>query len=131
MTQEDKQLLLADLCARLPYEVYAETINELGETHINRISPENINLVFSGWFKDCKPYLRPMFSMTEEERAERTALLYELEGHINEDVTYKYQDWLNAHHLDYRGLIEKNLAIAITKENNPYKTLNYEILDSI
>lgn len=121
MTQEEKQLLLVDLCARLPYEVYAETINELGETHINRISPENINLVFSGWFKDCKPYLRPMSSMTEEERAERTALLYELEGHINEDVTYKYQDWLNAHHLDYRGLIEKGLAIAVTEENNPYE----------
>ena len=121
MTQEEKQLLLKDLCARLPYEVYAETINELGETHINRISPENINLVFSGWFKDCKPYLRPMSSMTEEERAERTALLYELEGHINEDVTYKYQDWLNAHHFDYRGLIEKGLAIAVTEENNPYE----------
>ena len=55
MIREDKELLLRDLSARLPYEVYAETINELGETHINRISPENINLVFSGWFKECKP----------------------------------------------------------------------------
>ena len=121
MTQEDKELLLRDLSARLPYEVYAETINELGETHINRISPENINLVFSGWFKECKPYLRLMSSMTKEERAERTALLYELEGHIDEDVTYKYQDWLNAHHFDYRGLVPIGLAIAITKENNPYE----------
>lgn len=30
-------------------------------------------------------------------------------------------DQLNAHHFDYRGLIEKGLAIAITEENNPYK----------
>ena len=62
-----------------------------------------------------------MSSMTKEERAERTALLYELEGHIDEDVTYKYQDWLNAHHFDYRGLVPIGLAIAITKENNPYE----------
>lgn len=121
MTQENKQLLLKDICARLPYGVYAETINELGETHINRISPENINLVSSGWFKECKPYLRPMYSMTNEERAERISLLWEFEGHINEDVTYKYQDWLNAHHLDYRGLIPMSLAIEVTKDNNPYE----------
>lgn len=56
-----------------------------------------------------------MSSMTDEERAERISILYELEGHIEEDVTYKYQDWLNAHHLDYRGLIHKGLAIEAPK----------------
>lgn len=39
----------------------------------------------------------------------------ELEGHIEEDVTYKYQDWLNAHHLDYRGLIYMGLAKEATQ----------------
>ena len=121
MTQEEKLLLLKDLCTRLPYDVYAETVNELGETHINRICSENINLVTSGWFKECKPYLRPMYSMTNEERAERISILMELEGHIEEDVTYKYQDWLNAHHLDYRGLIPMGLAKEVTKDNNPYE----------
>ena len=62
-----------------------------------------------------------MSSMTDEERAERNSILWELEGHIEEDVTYKYQDWLNTHHFDYRGLIRKGLAIEVTKENNPYK----------
>jgi hypothetical protein len=40
-----------------------------------------------------------------------------------DDVKYpgKFIDWLNAHHFDYRGLIEKGLAIAITENNNPYK----------
>ena len=53
--------------------------------------------------------------MTDEERAERISILYELEGHIEEDVTYKYQEWLNAHHLDYRGLIPKGLAVEATE----------------
>ena len=59
--------------------------------------------------------------MTQEEKAERIGLLQEFEGHINEDITYKYQDWLNAHHLDYRELIPMGLAIEVTEENNPYK----------
>lgn len=122
MTQKDKQLLLKDLCARLPYGgVYAETVNELGDTNIVWICSENINLVTSGWYKECKPYLRSMSSMTNEERAERIGLLWEFEGHINEDVTYKYQDWLNAHCLDYRGLIPMGLAKEVTEDNNPYK----------
>lgn len=35
---------------------------------------------------------------------------------------YHGTDWLNAHHFDYRGLIEKDLAIEVTEENNPYKS---------
>ena len=46
----------------------------------------------------------------------KDSTLYELEGHIEEDVTYKYQDWLNAHHLDYRGLIPMGLAIEAPKD---------------
>lgn len=109
MEQNLKELLLKDLCARLPYEVKInvngeeDTLLELG--------------VDTGWvnasydIEDVKLYLRTMSSMTKEERAERIALLWELEGHIDEDVTYKYQDWLNVHHFDYRGLIEKGLAL--------------------
>ena len=70
---------------------------------------------------ECRPYLRSMSSMTDKERAEKIGLLWEFEGHINEDVTYKYQDWLNVHHFDYRGLIPMGLAIEVTEENNPYK----------
>ena len=29
-------------------------------------------------------------------------------------------DWLNSKHFDYRGLILKGLAIAVTEDNNPY-----------
>ena len=134
MTQEHKELLLKDLCARLPYNVMVDyesciyILNEIDPAckDINYIivrlqDVERLMCAKNVMIENIKPYLRPMSSMTEEERAERIGLLYELEGHINEDVTYKYQDWLNKHHFDYRGLIPMGLAIAVTKENNPYE----------
>ena len=91
-------------------------------------------LSISNW----KPYLRPMSSMTEEESAELSNIISEwfdkelfdlteepfLEyalSEINYSISPLLFDWLNAHHFDYRGLIEKGLAIAVTEENNPYK----------
>ena len=85
-------------------------------------------------FGEVLPYLRPMSSMTEEEENEWNGLiidpLFEAVGGqhtIIEDLMlraksqYNPVDWLNAHHFDYRGLIEKGLAIAVTEDNNPYK----------
>ena len=114
MTQEDKQLLLQDLCARLPYGVICDIYND--------ISTIKEKLLFGGvaHFADdticVRPYLRSMSSMTDEERKEYEATCsdwYE---------TLETYDWLNAHHFDYRGLIEKGLAIEVTEENNPYET---------
>lgn len=82
-----------------------------------------------------KPYLRPMSSMTRAERFEVEQIIgYDTE--VRDDflkllapsfkrLSYAELlavfDWLNAHHFDYRGLIEKGLAIEVTKENNPYE----------
>ena len=82
-----------------------------------------------------KPYLRPMSSMTEPERFEVEQIIgYDTE--VRDDFLsllspsikrLSYAEllavfkWLNAHHFDYRGLIEKGLAIEVTKDNNPYK----------
>ena len=138
LSAEDKELLLKDLCAKLPYGVriwhkyYPDKVTKKFATSIRladtKLALSNKLNEEGDWYPIeesgeilIKPYLRPMSSMTEEERAERIGLLYELEGHINEDVTYKYQDWLNKHHFDYRGLIPMGLAIAVTKENNPYE----------
>jgi len=137
MTQEDKQLLLKDLCARLLYEVivdYKENEYEIPHWKITTIYPDT----FGGWigydrrvgagsesgsrpFKigEVKPYLRPMSSMTEEEKEEYHSLCDSYYD-IYFD-TYQSIDWFNAHHFDYRGLIEKGLAIEVTEENNPYK----------
>lgn len=123
MKQEDKELLLQVLSAMLPYGVKVKYKSLEKEGNV-KITYGNIGYVAelgNGWWKECKPYLRTMSSMTEEETIE----LYKAGFCDNEGTPYDisgYIDYLNAHHFDYRGLIEKGLAIAVTKENNPYKT---------
>ena len=116
MNKEDKSLLLKDLCARLPYKVIIKSVGEnkiIGLLDLRDI--DNLPL----------PYLRPMSSMTDEEDTERFYCM-EIDGHgypigVDEYYFADYLDWLNAKHFDYRGLIEKGLAIEVTEENNPYK----------
>lgn len=135
MTQEEKQLLLKDLCARLPYGVKIYTKDGKNDaSFILKIS--DLNWIFEddridemyeydGW----KPYLRPMSSMTEEEKEEFHKLkqfsvtvvmpngvsllkpTYIVDLEEDGDGLNHLYDWLNAHHFDYRGLIEKGLAL--------------------
>ena len=130
MTKEDKELLLRDICPRLLCGVKVKVPHLQDDIvftlcgidkDIYIVTKDNGSKFYIPTIIDVFPYLRPMYSMTNEERAERIGLLWEFEGNINEDVTYKYQDWLNAHHLDYRGLIPMGLAIEVTEKNNPYK----------
>lgn len=131
MTQEERNLLIKDLCGRFPYGVIAKkeytfvftngTISK--SKNIEKIDLEDIEYLISG--DDCvdvlKPYLRPMSSMTEEEKKEYHSLCYEEEREereFGEWVTRVYYhntiesiDWLNKHHFDYRGLILKGLAL--------------------
>jgi ribonuclease M5 len=69
------------------------------------------------YVEDFKPYLRPMSSMTEEERNTFDTMTRGYTVHQQSSLF----DWLNAHHFDYRGLISMDLAIEVTSENNPYK----------
>ena len=122
MTQEDKNLLLKDLCARLPYGVrgvHRDRVHYLMNVDwgfgIPSIQVDGYDARFS--IDTFKPYLRSFDSMTEEERKESG---YHWGNH-KFDYDYEFYDWLNAHHFDYRGLIEKGLAIEVTEENNPYK----------
>ena len=148
MTQ-DKELLLKDLCARLPYgvngRVYAETTK--GEYDINgdmiffdspfdvtlddiNTSTEEIHVIAIGnedmvdfiedqqtWgdryiVDEFKPYLRPMSSMNEEEK-EQTRDLW-IDADTKTHAT-RLIDFYNKHHFDYRGLIEKGLALKAPK----------------
>ena len=132
MTQEDKQLLLVDLCARLPYGVKIElTWWVMGEgTYINTtLEPDHIEQFLNDEDGDTeiKPYLRPMSSMTEEEKKEYQSLCEIHTDHDADDnVTYYYFDtiesfdWLNKNMFDFRGLIPEGLALS-TDEFNPYK----------
>ena len=120
MTQEDKELLLKDLCARLPYGIKA---SYYGAEEEHEIWDEIEGLTFDGYvdigqyslpIEAIKPYLFPLSSMTEEEK-----LMYEGLMIGTDNVSYMLDviDWLNAHHFDYRGLIEKGLAIDATNLN--------------
>lgn len=112
MTQEDKDLLLKDLCARLPYGVkvhvgddWAMTLRQIDyecfcECWENEGIKSNSRWMF--------PYLRPISSMTEEELDKFEEL--EWEGDF-EFLSLPLLEWLNEKMFDYRGLIEKGLAI--------------------
>ena len=136
MTREEKDLLFKDLCARFPYQPMCEftdteddfctTIATLGYALRDFIAGKIL----------IKPYLRPMSSMTEKEREEYRNLSDEVVGSygpyhrefiahcvrlgikpdnphecVDDFLNMDAIDWLNAHHFDYRGLIEKGLAL--------------------
>ena len=106
MTQEEKQILLKDLCARLPYH----TMVLMGDGAIESLINVNVDTYICNGLKGLpKPYLRPMSSMTEEERKYYNSLSILIAD--GECDVYEEIDWLNAHHFDFRGLIEKGLAI--------------------
>lgn len=126
MTQEEKKLLLVDLCARLPFKVKV-CLYEKETCILMGINGHEVYLdVDSDSFRieNIKPYLRPMSSMTEEERIESLEFAwiddYGRLASYNENIP-KYIDWLNKKMFDYRGLIPMGLAIAVTRENNPYE----------
>ena len=136
MKLEDKQLLLKDLCARLPYGVIVHLEYDKNTSVTREMGLGSLHdIMFDS--AEGKPYLRPLSSMTEEERDEfefKTGFkiwsndfdnqydtLDNEYGYIDKEYIVETFDWLNKHHFDYRGLIEKGLAIAVTEENNPYK----------
>lgn len=121
MTQEEKTLLLKDLCARLPYGVIVETYWEF-ENKKEKTFPKTILTygMFGYYIGEDKwkynthflPFLRPMSSMTEEEIKEFSVLgvgIHLFKGPLI--PSYDTLDWLNKKMFDYRGLIEKGLAL--------------------
>lgn len=114
MTQEEKDLLLKDLCARLPYGVKISV-----DDNVEILQGINIldSVVEYGSFlssdiEEVKPYLFPLSSMTEEQEKE---WLYTLSSDGN--ITYDTVDWCNENHFDYRGLIPMDLANNATNLN--------------
>jgi len=111
MKQKEKELLLKELSARLPYHVRCKIWLKDGTTEEGLLDLEhNYGNVLQDAFyynkiKDIKPYLRPMSSMTNEERKEYEATCSDCYE------TLETYDWFNAHHFDYRGLIRMGLAL--------------------
>ena len=139
MTQEDKELLLKDLCARLPYGVMVREDTILYD-RVKKLSYVLIGKGFSrikGFIHDYEyiyiPYLFPLSSMTEEQKKDLRRMdafvnsfgqicfsTYDDYGHelmpTFEDAI-RVENWLNANHFDYRGLIPKGAAIDATGLN--------------
>ena len=146
-TQANKELLLKDLCARLPYGVigqceidasYDTEFESMPQTHKfqavaygfnedslfvcpmienqDELEIANEEIGYGVYILDFKPYLFPLSSMTEKQKDEYQ---YITERWMN-DPAYSISDsidWLNKNHFDYRGLIEKGLAIDATGLN--------------
>ena len=134
MTSEEKDLLLKDLCGRLPYKTIIQVSDwtvfdtELKVGHISRLMNKDLKI---------KPYLRRMSSMTEEEfiyfmgLRGRMLQSYEIQSMMKEAFNmpqfisigttlggYSNKiDWLDKNMFDYRGLIHRNLAIDINEIN--------------
>ena len=124
MTEENRELLLRDLCARLPYGVKG-IITYNGDKDIFTVKGI-FNVLFLSdteccHIEDFRPYLFPLSSMTEEEWEDyqKIRMIDWVHGDINGTFINAglTVDWLNVHHFDYRGLIEKGLAIDATNLN--------------
>ena len=112
MRQEDRELLLKDLCARLPYGVKIKLIRwDIDEgMYINTtLEPDDIERLLNveEGNTEIKPYLFPLSSITKKK-------LEELSEYIDIKNAYVAVEFFNSHHIDYRGLIEKGLAIDAT-----------------
>ena len=141
MTQEDRQILLKDLSSRLPYGVRYRRFawdDKQGEECISAkiysISPDgyvrNYHEDESDYIDNVRPYLFPFSSITEEQYIEFITISgwncditdirrgkFSCISYIGLDYIYNTIDWLNKNHFDYRGLIEKGLAIDATGLN--------------
>ena len=147
MTPEDKELLIKDLCARLPYNVICQVEFKENGKYKSEV------MLLSGIFTDeayfttkdgsiysneYKPYLFPLSSMTDKQAKEIQEIVgnpdnaciirktYGLELWLDSidtdptiwvDTIFEVQDYLKKNHFDYRGLIEKGLAIDATGLN--------------
>ena len=117
MIQEDKELLIKDLCARLPYGIKAQDYDD---------EPPFTIVAYDGlcfWDDDewehkvdkIKPYLFPLSSITEEQIKEFNSITQKCSTYIGKSILLT--DFCNKHHIDWRGLIEKGLALDATGLN--------------
>lgn len=125
MTQDEKDLLLKDLCTRLPYGVKVQCLSHQIPLKILSINPNGVTWVtgdkgypFEVDWKDCKPYLFPISSMTEEQSEELMKLINTGQNDNNEFMRSLCSiEFYHKHHFDIYGLIPMGLAIDVTGKN--------------
>ena len=145
MTQENKELLLRDLCARLPYGVKCQIDTGDADVYADTLATitidgcvcfmETIDTEDALEYDNIKPYLFPLSSMTEEQKYDFYCRFIENDFDFDDFKEFYFEnnewhkmltsiddigeiiDWFNKNHFDYRGLIEKGLAIDATGLN--------------
>ena len=137
MTQEDKDLLLKDLCSRIPYGV--KFVIDNGQNNVRTLTGIDEAIPYEDCqmcvfargisaipIEDIKPYLFPMSSMTEEQKEELDNMFNQEDDICEKIKTDNFEfsfyrksifDFLNKYHLDWRGLIPKDLALDATGLN--------------
>jgi len=148
MRKEHKEILIKDLASRLPYGVKIKfAFNKDVEKNNNLIyvsddeqsyihnsclilTEDNIKYVFNDWLDECKPYLRPMSSMTEEEKKDWRAKVLMSPNVVFSDKMAELYDFCNSHYLDYRKVYDEKdgkwksmieMGLAIEAPKNMYK----------
>ena len=124
MTQEERELL-KDISARysygmivsvtdgtIKYDAYIESVSHKN-IQVSPVSDSNFTAYSFYKISEIKPYLRSMSSMTDEEKSQYNFYLTRIEYAYDASLLI---DWLNAHFLDYRGLIPKGLALEAPKD---------------
>lgn len=125
MTPKDKELLIKDLCARLPYNVICQVeFRENGKYNskvmlLSGIFTDEAYFTTKGgsiYSNEYKPYLFPLSSMTDYQKSDYQFITERWMNDPSHSISDSI-DWLNKNHFDYRGLIEKGLAIDATGLN--------------
>lgn len=115
MTQKNKELLLRDLCCRLPHGVWIESkLKSCKFGAKSMLNAYDIYLIERGQYDFYKPYLFPLSNMSDEQYKEYCEL--EHSGDM-EHLSIPLLDWCNRNHFDYRGLIPMGLALDATNLN--------------
>ena len=107
MNTKDYSVLIKEFSERLPHNLYFSHCGKIYK--LKSIELDGKNIINDKYpIEICYPYLRPMLSMTEEEKKEYNS--YHSHPDNIGDAPWFYVDWLRTHHFDYRGVIEKGLA---------------------
>lgn len=138
MTRDEKELLLKVLCAMLPYKLHCSVFRLNGDIKENDdllygVIGDNVVTLKSDkdeclMYYQIKPYLRPMSSMTKEERQE--SRWYQQDAKSDDFILYmnRYEEWLDSKHFDWRtdgnGKTMIEIGLALEAPIGMYNILN-------
>jgi hypothetical protein len=110
MTDEEKNILIRDISGRIDTDTFVKIVyaypSSRNESFNHFIHVGDLADIKFGVYKEYKPYLRPMYTMSDSEKEQYDKL----------QKPFEKVDFLNKHHFDHRGMIDINLAIEATKD---------------